>query len=144
MSELYVVKDQDDPLIALIKDDPVRPEIPAHQRINARKEIIVLKENNEPAAVVCVSYHDFVPAMPNDLFLGNAGSIAVFYTIWSYKPGAGTRLISQVKDFIKSQHPEINRFVTFSPLTDVAKNFHLKNGASLLQTNLTSANYEYK
>lgn len=144
MGELHVIKDLNDPLIKLIEDDPVRPEIPADQRVNDRKEIIVLLEDNEPAAVVCVSYCPWVPTSPNELFNYERGSIAVFYTIWSYKPGAGKRLIFKAKDYIKEHYTDIDRFVTYSPVNDVAKNFHLGNGAVLLQTNISSVNYEYK
>ena len=41
----------------------------------------------------------------------------------------------------KSNH--LNRLVTLSPLTDMARNFHLKNGAKELQVNETSQNFEY-
>jgi hypothetical protein len=37
----------------------------------------------------------------------------------------------------------LNRLVTLSPLTDMARNFHLKNGAKELQVNSTTQNFEY-
>ena len=37
----------------------------------------------------------------------------------------------------------LNRLVTLSPLTDMARNFHLKNGAKELQVNEKSQNFEY-
>ena len=37
----------------------------------------------------------------------------------------------------------MNRLVTLSPLTDMARNFHLKNGAKELQVNEKSQNFEY-
>ena len=37
----------------------------------------------------------------------------------------------------------LNRLVTLSPLTDMASNFHLKNGAKELQVNETTQNFEY-
>ena len=37
----------------------------------------------------------------------------------------------------------LNRLVTLSPLTDMARNFHLKNGAKELQVNETTQNFEY-
>ena len=42
--------------------------------------------------------------------------------------------------YIKS----IERLITLSPLTDMAKRFHLKNGAVLLNHNETSYNFEYE
>lgn len=144
MEELHIIKDLNDPLLRLIQDDPVRPEIPADQRVNDRKEVIVLLEDNEPAAVVCVSYSPWIPTEPNELFNYQRGPIAVFYTIWSYKPGAGKRLIFKAKDYIKEHYADIERFVTYSPINDLAKKFHLGNGAVVLQENPTSVNYEYK
>jgi hypothetical protein len=41
------------------------------------------------------------------------------------------------------QSNHLNRLVTLSPLTDMARNFHLKNGAKELQVNETSQNFEY-
>ena len=41
----------------------------------------------------------------------------------------------------KSNH--LNRLVTLSPLTDMARKFHLRNGAKELQVNKTSQNFEY-
>ena len=41
----------------------------------------------------------------------------------------------------KSHH--LNRLVTLSPLTDMARNFHIKNGAKELQVNETTQNFEY-
>jgi len=37
----------------------------------------------------------------------------------------------------------LNRLVTLSPLTDMARKFHLKNGAKEVQVNLTTQNFEY-
>jgi len=37
----------------------------------------------------------------------------------------------------------IKRVITMSPKTERARNFHYKNGASLLQANEETVNYEY-
>ena len=37
----------------------------------------------------------------------------------------------------------LNRLVTLSPMTDMARKFHLKNGAKEVQVNLTTQNFEY-
>jgi hypothetical protein len=42
----------------------------------------------------------------------------------------------------KSNH--LNRLITLSPLTDMARNFHLNNGAIELQVNEETQNFEYK
>ena len=43
---------------------------------------------------------------------------------------------------IKASH-HIDRLITLSPLTDMARKFHLKNGAKEVQVNLTTQNFEY-
>ena len=43
-------------------------------------------------------------------------SIAVFYTVWSYKKGAGREIIFEAQKEIKKTKPYIKRFVTLSPL----------------------------
>ena len=37
----------------------------------------------------------------------------------------------------------LNRLVTLSPLTAIARNFHIKNGAKELQVNKETQNFEY-
>jgi len=44
---LHVIQDLSDDFLALIKDDPVRPEIPAEQRVNANSKIFVLKDDRK-------------------------------------------------------------------------------------------------
>ena len=38
----------------------------------------------------------------------------------------------------------LNRLITLSPLTEMARNFHLNNGATELQVNDETQNFEYK
>jgi hypothetical protein len=68
---------------------------------------------------------------------------AVFYTIWSYKPGAGQRLLREGLKKVQAELPNVKRFVTLSPLTDMARRFHTKNGASVFRVNSDTVNYEY-
>jgi hypothetical protein len=47
---LHIIRDLSDSLLNLIKDDPVRPEIPLEQRVNANSRIFVLKDaENSPS-----------------------------------------------------------------------------------------------
>ena len=46
------------------------------------------------------------------------------------------------KNIKKSNH--LNRLVPLSPLTEMATNFHERNGAKLIQINETTQNFEYK
>jgi hypothetical protein len=94
--------------------------------------------------MVCVSLHDFVPAAVNDLSAEtDQPDTAVFYTIWSYKPGAGARLLRETVGAIRSQYPHITRFITLSPKTEMARRFHTRNGAGMLRENPETVNYEY-
>ena len=71
------------------------------------------------------------------------GKIAIAYTVWSKKRGGGKLIVKEVfKKIKKSNH--LNRLVTLSPLTDMARNFHLRNGAIELQINKETQNFEYK
>ena len=139
---LKVIRDLYDPLIDLVKDDPVRPAIPTASRIHDHAEILVLMDDDKPAAVVCVAYLDQVPTTETEL--GKTGdNVAAFYTIWSYIPGAGRRMIRAARIHIATSRPEIKTYVTLSPKTEMARKFHLSNGASMLADNETSVNYQY-
>jgi hypothetical protein len=51
-------------------------------------------------------------------------------------------MVNEVYKMIKGSH-HIDRLITLSPLTDMARKFHLKNGAKEVQVNLTTQNFEY-
>jgi len=140
---LKVIKDLNDPLIDLVKDDPVRPAIPTASRIHDHAEILVLMDNDQPAAVVCVAYLDQVPTTETEL--GRSGdNVAAFYTICSYQPGAGRRTIRAARIHIATTRPSIKTYVTLSPKTEMARKFHIGNGASMLADNETTINYLYE
>lgn len=142
---LHFIKDLSHKLLEFIKDDPVRPEIPTEFRVSDGRMVAALAESeSEPHAMVCVSFHDFVPADVNDL--NNTTQVpttAVFYTIWSYKAGKGQQLLREAVKGIQEQYPSVNRFVTLSPKTELARRFHLKNGAIIFRENIETVNYEY-
>lgn len=126
----------------VIKDDPVRPHIKASWRTLPGREVYGLYYEGNLRAVICVAYTDEVPTCERDL--GWVGTdIAVFYTVWSYDKGAGRDIVFAVADHIKTTNPDVKRFVTLSPLTEMAKNFHLKNGAKFLAKHLDCQNFEY-
>ena len=142
--ELHHITDIADPLTRVIRDDPVRPHIPLEQRINDAAEILLLKAGEEILAATCLQWLTEIPKNEEDLkAVGNSKNVAVFYTIWSYSPGAGAALIRQAADWILREHSEVRDIVTLSPQTEMAKRFHLKNGALVHQTNETSVNYRY-
>jgi hypothetical protein len=67
----------------------------------------------------------------------------MFYTVWSYDKGAGREVVFAVTDWIKQNMPEVDRFVTLSPPTEMARKFHTRNGAVELQHNGETVNFEY-
>ena len=146
---LHFIKDLSNKLLDFIKDDPVRPEIPTEFRVKDGRMVAALTdetetENETPEAMVCVSFHDFVPENVNDL--NNTTEVpttAVFYTIWSYKSGKGQELLFRAVKGIQEQYPSVTRFVTLSPKTNLARRFHLKNGAIVYRENIETVNYEY-
>jgi hypothetical protein len=138
------ITDLTDSLLNFIKDDPVRPEIPLAYRVAENRLIAATMDDDKPSAIVCISLHDFVPAEVRDLDVTSSHpTTAVFYTIWSYKAGSGASLLRKAVPQLREQFPSINRFVTLSPKTEMARNFHLKNGAIVLRENLETINYEY-
>jgi hypothetical protein len=132
-----------DPLLVHIKDDPVRPDIPAEFRVAVNRFVLALVED-QVRAMVCVSLQNTVPTAVEDLGSTDTDvDTAIFYTIWSYAPGAGTELLLSAVDDIRKQYPAIKRFVTLSPKTEMARRFHIKNGAVVFRENADTVNYEY-
>ena len=76
--------------------------------------------------------------------LVESATTAVFYTIWSYAAGAGRVLIQEAQKSIETEFPGIQTYVTLSPKTEMARRFHLKNGARELRENPNTINYIYK
>ena len=147
MPTLYRITTILDPLIALLADDPVRPEIPAEFRVTDNSEIFVLRDDDSAAAmaVVCCAYRTVIPSTVHELAAlpETETSVAVFYTIWSYTPGAGRRLIVSAREWIQTNRHNITKFVTLSPTTDMARVFHLRNGAEVFRVNPDTVNYLY-
>jgi hypothetical protein len=144
---LHIITDIRDNLMNLIKDDPVRPELPADFRVNSNSKIFVLQddETQQPLAVTCVKFLNQIPHNVDELAeLTVNTNTAVFYTIWSYAAGAGRRLIEEAQQEIQKQQPEIDTYVTLSPKTEMARRFHLKNGAEVFRENAETVNYLYR
>ena len=140
---LSFITDLANPLLDYIKDDPVRPELPKEFRVGKNRFVSALV-NEIPQAMVCVSLHDFIPQDVDDLTVETDNpTTAIFYTIWSYAPGAGVELLRATVLEIQKQFPSVERFVTLSPKTEMAKKFHLRNGAGVYRENTNTVNYEY-
>jgi uncharacterized protein YuzE len=143
---LHLIESLTDKFFELIYQDPVRPNVPHVDRLGANKDIFVFRdEDDKVKAITCVSYQSNIPTKESELFeTTDNPSIAVFYTIWSYVPGAGRALIFDAVRHIKETRPEITRFITLSPKTELAKRFHTKNGAGVYRENDETVNYEYE
>ena len=138
------------------KEDPVRPELDNNFRTGFGRKIYGVEYKGEIYAVMCFAYTNKIPKsvdelekLSTDAFLQSAmrdqkgGQIAIAYTVWSKKKGGGKLIVKEVfKKIKKSNH--LNRLVTLSPLTEMATNFHERNGAKLIQINETTQNFEYK
>jgi len=139
-----------------VEEDPVRPELDNEFRTGFGRKIYGVEYQGEIHAVMCFAYTNEIPKsvdelekLSTDAFLQGAmrdqkgGQIAIAYTVWSKKKGGGKLIVKEVfKKIKKSNH--LNRLVTLSPLTEMAKNFHERNGAKLVQINETTQNFEYK
>jgi hypothetical protein len=142
---LYTITCITEDLETLIKDDPVRPEIPLTDRVNVNSRMYVLKDGDKTEAVTCVKFLNSIPEAVEDMAgLVESATTAVFYTIWSYAAGAGRVLIQEAQKSIEAEFPGIDTYVTLSPKTEMARRFHLKNGAGIYRENSTTINYIYK
>jgi hypothetical protein len=63
--------------------------------------------------------------------------------VWSYGAGAGRQIVNTLAAHILNTRSEIERWVTLSPLTDMAARFHTKNGAQLNSVHDTCQVFEY-
>tara|TARA_A100001037_G_C14879451_1_gene513277 strand:+ start:157 stop:717 length:561 start_codon:yes stop_codon:yes gene_type:complete len=139
-----------------ISRDPVRPELDNDFRTSYGRKIYGVKYKDEIHAVMCFAFTNKIPKtvkeldlLSKDAFLQSAqrsqkiGKIAIAYTVWSTKRGGGKLIVKEVFKVIKKSN-HLNRLVTLSPLTEMARNFHLRNGAIELQVNETTQNFEYK
>ena len=136
--------------------DPVRPELDNEFRTSYGRKIYGVKYKDEIQAVMCFAFTNKIPKTVHELdifsrdaFLQsatrdqNVGKIAIAYTVWSNKKGGGKLIVKEVyKKIKKSNH--LNRLVTLSPLTEMARNFHLHNGAIEVGVNDDTQNFEYK
>ena len=128
----------------ILRDDPVRPSISPKQRIQGKnRSVYAWVEDRQICAIVCMTHDVFIPTTEKDLFQldWESPDKAILYSVWSYKPGCGSKLVNALLKRIRNQG--WFRIVTMSPKTEMARQFHLKNGAKVLQVNKTTVNYEY-
>jgi len=137
-------------------EDPIRPELDNNFRSSYGRKIFGVKYKGEIHAVMCFAFTNEIPKsveeldmMSKDAFLQSirreyqVGKIAIAYTVWSKKRGGGKLIVKEVFKLIKKTH-HLNRLITLSPLTEMARKFHLSNGAVQIQVNETTQNFEYE
>ena len=137
----------------LFNDDPVRPHLSASFRTSLGRQAFALYNNDETEirAVICCAYTNDVPITEQELDLWSQAAaadelvpprVAVFYTVWSYDRGAGRDIVLAARDYARDVRG-CTRFVTLSPLTEMAEKFHIRNGAVLLERGDSCQNFEY-
>ena len=137
-------------------EDPVRPELDLAFRQAYGRKIFGLKdEEGDICAIMCFAFTNQVPktveemdSLSKDAAMqavhraGIQGNIAIAYTVWAKKRGGGKHMVNEVYKMVKKSG-HLNRLVTLSPLTEMARRFHIKNGAKELQVNEKTQNFEY-
>ncbi len=136
--------------VDLFKDDPVRPNLnPKFRLTENRVNFLLTQDFTKPCAIVCVAFTKDIPKTEKQLEMYSINKLsvnydkAIFYTIWSYSKGSGKDILFNTVFWLKKNKPEIKRYITMSPKTKMARNFHLKNGAYELKSNKETVNFEY-
>ena len=131
-----------------VSEDPVRPELTLGWRITNDRKIYGLKYDDTVEGIICIAYTNDIPHSVKELdmmselaHLKDEKNIAIAYTVWSRKRGAGKEIIHKVLEFAKKEG--INQVVTLSPLTPMATHFHIRNGAKQISINKETQNFEY-
>lgn len=131
-----------------VSEDPVRPELTLGWRITNGRKIYGLKYDDTVEGIICIAYTNDIPHSVKELdmmselaHLKDEKNIAIAYTVWSRKRGAGKEIIHKVLEFAKKEG--INQVVTLSPLTPMATHFHIRNGAKQISINKETQNFEY-
>ena len=128
-----------------VSEDPVRPELTLGFRITHGRKIFGLKYDNEIEAIVCIALCPEVPFTVREMdYMSRVEDrdIAISYTVWSRKRGAGREIIQKLREWTIEHN--FKRLVTLSPLTPMATHFHVKNGAKQVHINEETQNFEYE
>ena len=132
-----------------VSEDPVRQELTLGWRITKGRKIFGLKYDNEIEGVICIAFTNDVPTSLKELDImseladiKNEKKIAIAYTVWSRKRGAGKEIVNKVIEYAKKN--KIERVITLSPLTPMATHFHIRNGAKQININEETQNFEYE
>ena len=131
-----------------VSEDPVRPELTLGWRITNGRKIYGLQYEGNIEAIICIAYTNDLPKSVRELdmmselaFLKEEKEMAIAYTVWSRKRGAGKEIVNKIVEH--SRKEGIKRVVTLSPLTPMATHFHISNGAKQVSINEDTQNFEY-
>lgn len=143
----YILKDVTEESSLWQGKDPVRPHLSAAFKSSEGRFVFGLYNpiKNDYAAFICIAITKDVPKDEVELKMLTCknGSIAVPYSVWSNKSGAGKVIVNKSIDFA-AKEMGIKRAVTLSPRTGMAKRFHLKNNAKEIMVSDCFVNFEYK
>ncbi len=102
-----------------VSEDPIRPKYDNSFRTSYGRKIYGLKSHESIEGFICIAFCNEVPQtmkeldlMSKNAFHEKNGNIAVAYTVWSRKRGAGKETIFNTKKFIKEEINTVNRFIT--------------------------------
>lgn len=125
--------------------DPVRPTLGVDFKTRKGRSVFALLSNDGVyAAFVCFAITSDIPqdVMELSRFTNAAGRIAVPYTVWSNERGAGKIIIQMLAEHVEA-HDLADRLITLSPPTEMAHEFHSRNGALTFRRNTGTVNFEY-
>ena len=127
--------------------DPVQPDLDeAFKTAPGRSVYGLYGDDGDWKAFMCYARTSSIPRNIEDLDIYTCpdGPFVIPYTVWSYEKGAGRTIINEVLLMVKDTDISVQRVVTLSPQTDMAENFHTRNGASVFRRNAESVNFEYE
>ena len=128
------------------EDDPIRPDLSNEFRNSNGRKMFGLKFNDEIEGVVCIAFTNEIPSTIKELELMSIeegeSKIAIAYTLWSLKKGAGKKIMKELLRYMKEKY-HLDSVMTLSPLTPMATHYHIRNGAKLIKINPTSQNFQY-
>ena len=117
--------------------DPVRPSIPCEWRIaNGNKVFFKGVKSFDMRYVTEMSAENLLCLFQEYCSEVRDGN-GVLYSLWKhcnllhsmvYKKRCRREIIFNIVDYLKEHKPNVKRYVTLSPKTEMAKKFHLRNG----------------
>lgn len=140
---LELIGSIDHPLAREILSDPVRPSISLEDRLSSPNSFVLSwVVDGQAQGFVCIKLCATVPNSVEQLLASSAGSVAVFYSIWSLVRGSGRQLLLAARDWLIINR-EVTEFYTLSPPGESVRDFHFSLGAGLFRTNDDTVNYHY-